>query len=106
MIYYTAEKAEQNRNHPIILLVRYLATARPHLHFPPFACHPLLGTSVPFCFFDVFDPCGAKAKNKTTARVRRACDHRQALPSVLVPHTPLGRLAGGTRIGPQSKQRR
>jgi len=33
-------------------------------HFPPFACHPLLATAVPFCFFDVFDPCGAKAKKQ------------------------------------------
>jgi len=42
----------------------YLATARPYLHFPPFACHPLLATAVPFCFFNEFNPCGAKAKKQ------------------------------------------
>lgn len=49
----------------------YLATARAYLHFPPLACHLLLATSVPFCFFDEFDSANWRSgqKNKTTARV-------------------------------------
>jgi hypothetical protein len=42
----------------------YLAAAQAYLHFPPFACHPLLATSVPFCFFNLFDPCGAMEKKQ------------------------------------------
>ena len=49
----TPEKGEQKRNHPIILLASLFSQpAKAHLHFLPFACHPLLTTSVPLSCAD------------------------------------------------------
>ena len=82
----------------------YLATARPYCAW--LLSGPLLAirfslTAVPFCFFDVFDPCGAKAKkNKTTAEVSAGL---RPPPDTAKPlrfaSFPLGRLDGGTRSG-------